>query len=156
MRFLDCWSVNKMWQYPAAWREGGPCCQTLKFSLRLTDAKTKKERNYNVMLFAGRPLERGMGFVDDAEQICSVRILSYIMHETLNFTRVWGSFVLHRTHGPCISSLLFYIVSSSITLFLITTYTIRSKIHKSVTDPITQISLGYQIDKNEMGGVCSR
>lgn len=37
--------------------------------------KNKKARKYNVKLFAGRPLERGMGFVDDAEQLCSVRTL---------------------------------------------------------------------------------
>jgi len=88
----DFWTVGlwkKMWQYPAGWREAGPGCQTLKFSLRLTDAKAKKKgRKYKVMLFASRPRERGMGFVDDTEQLCSVRIIGYIMHKTLNFTGI--------------------------------------------------------------------
>jgi hypothetical protein len=121
--------------------------------------KNKKGRKYKVMLFAGRPRERGMGFVDDAERLGSVRIPSYIMHKTMSFTGVGScsvSFVLLRTHGSCISSLPFYIVSFSITLFLITTYTIPSKIHTSVTFPTSQNSLGYKIDKNEMGGVCRR
>ena len=59
--------------------------------------KNKKGRKYKVMLFAGRPRERGMGFVDDAEQFCSVRILSYIMHKTLYFTGI----------GSCLSYFCF-------------------------------------------------
>jgi hypothetical protein len=53
--------------------------------------KKKKARKYNVVLFAGRPREKGMGFVDEAEQLSSVIILSDIMPKTLNLIYIDSS-----------------------------------------------------------------